>query len=185
MLSGFRRLALCFLVICLVITLVLPFTGEATLISPAPAEATPAQDISSQKLLTASGGFPRNPPFFDGRWKQGKASQENAWFTLESEDGIGSLYLIFMKRENPYVIINNDTGESHTVGENLFIHDFVDLVALFGAAPSSVTVKFGAEPVYLNEVMVFTPGEVPDNVQKWEAPAEGKTDLLIMSAHRR
>lgn len=177
------RLVLCFLAMCMVAILALPLKSEATLISPAPTEPAKAEDISSQKLLTAFEGFSYKPPFFDDRWKYGSPSGENAWFTLEYEEGIGSLYLIFMRRQNPYTVINNDTGESRNVGENLFIHDFIDLVELFGAAPSSVTVQFGADPVYLNEVSVFTPGEVPDDVQKWEAPAEGNTDLLLLSAH--
>ena len=34
-----------------------------------------------------------------------------------------------------------------------------------------------------NELYAYTAGEVPATVQKWEAPAEGKTDMLMLCAH--
>lgn len=35
----------------------------------------------------------------------------------------------------------------------------------------------------LAELYVFTPGEVPDFVQKWNLPADNETDLLLLCAH--
>ena len=102
---------------------------------------------------------------------------------LEFSDGIGSLYLIFHYEYGIYTVTNNDTGESAQVGQNGFLHDYVDLTALFGMAPTSVTVSFDNGSVKLNEISAYSEGQPPESVQIWQTPAEGETDLLLFSAH--
>ena len=142
-----------------------------------------AENVTSIKLLTDSSGFFNTKAIFDNNQMSGNLSKENARITLTYDDGIGSIYLLFRQRNQPLTVTNHDTGESRTVGEDLFLHEFVDLTVLFGTSPHSVTVQFGTEPVYLAELTVFTPGEVPDSVQKWNPPVEGEADLLLLSAH--
>jgi len=61
--------------------------------------------------------------------------------------------------------------------------EFVDLTACFGAPPKSITISFDNGPAQFHELQVYTEGEVPDSVQKWEHPEEGKIDLILFSTH--
>ena len=142
----------------------------------------PAEDISSEEILIECEGI-YDYCFFDGYTIYGAQSYGDVRFTLAHEKGIGSLYIVFQYEYGPYQIVNNDTGEEATVGHARYLHDFVDLEALFGSAPSSVTVKMESGTVWINEVSVYTPGRVPEDVQIWEAPKDGETDLILFSAH--
>ena len=142
-----------------------------------------ATDISSREFITEFEGFTDSYFFFDKVTTYGRKAGENAYFTAAHEEGIGSIYLIFELEYGPYEVTNNDNGQTVTVGEQYFLHDFLDMQALFGTIPHSVTVGFPNGSVSLAEVYLFTPGEVPDFVQKWNAPQDGKTDLILFSTH--
>ena len=150
--------------------------------TPVRAEDNLAKDISGSEIVTDSSGFPSMKALFDGKLLSGKAASEDAFLTLEYEDGIGSLYFLFDAACGSYVITDNSSGKSMTAGEHGFIHEFVDLVAVFGNACKSVTVTFpnGAR---IFELFVYTPGEVSETVQKWQVPADGSTDLVLFSTH--
>ncbi len=155
------------------------------LVSPAAQaeESVEAEKISLKKAVTDTSGFSDWGYLYDGELLKGGKSKDQASLTLEHEEGIGSLYFIFRYTYGEYTITNNDTGEAKTVGQGCFYHDFINLEALFGTAPKSVTVSFDNGTVRLNELYAFTPGETPDYVQKWELPVEGKTDLVLFSTH--
>lgn len=142
-----------------------------------------ATDISDRQLITEYAGFTDTYFFFDKITTYGRKTNDNAYFTVAHEEGIGSIYLIFQWEYGAYELINNDNGQTVTVGEQCFLHDFLDLQELFGTIPNSVTVRFSNGSVSLNEVYLFTPGEVPDFVQKWNAPQDNKTDLILFSTH--
>ena len=46
-----------------------------------------------------------------------------------------------------------------------------------------MTLKFADGAVCLSEVYVFSKGKLPDFVQVWNAPAEGKTDVMLLATH--
>lgn len=142
-----------------------------------------ATDISGTSLIVEYDGFPYCDFLFDDYIYYGKKSNDSAYFTVAHEEGIGSIYLIFQREYGTYTITNNENGQQATVGEHGFLHAFVDLQELFGNAPKSITVSFPNGAVELNEVYLFTPGEVPDFVQKWNTPQDGKTDLILFSTH--
>lgn len=146
-------------------------------------EVRQAQDISSSRLVTQEYGlYPYSQLFDDDHDILGKA-KEQAGFTLEYAEGMGSLYLQFLSPYGPYTITDNSTGTVFTAGTNNFLHEFVDLVACFGHAPTSVSIDFQNGPVQLHELDVYTEGEVPSTVQKWELPEEGAVDLLLFATH--
>lgn len=147
------------------------------------AEELLAEDISSPELVTDSTGFPSKNALFDGKLLSGKATAGNASLTLEYEGGIGSLYFIFDIPYGSYTITDNGSGEIITAGEDGFLHEFIDLAAGFGTAPTSVTVDFANGSVKIFELYIYSPGEVPASVQKWQVPADGKTDLVLFSTH--
>lgn len=142
-----------------------------------------ATDISSAKYVTECVGFPNYGYFFDGKVLYGGKSNGDAHFTVEHEEGVGSIYIIFQEIYGAYTVTDNTTGTTYTAGEGGFYHDFLDLETIFGAAPASVTVEFSNGVAQINEIYLFTPGEVPDFVQKWEMPADGETDLVLFSTH--
>ena len=142
-----------------------------------------AVNVSGPARIAEQSGFHPHSRLFDGVFVVPTIFADHSWITLEYHQGIGSLYLVFHHEYGTYTATNNDTGVTAVLGENGFLHDFVDLVAIFGSAPSSVTLSFDSGDVWLNEICIFTPGQVPDYVQKWELPADGKADLLLFSAH--
>lgn len=146
-------------------------------------QETQAQDVSSRDCVTEAVGIPSVGTLFDGNTYSGWDSAENASLTLTYESGIGSLYIYFQHAYGVYTLTDNASGEVHTCGEHGFMHEFIDVEAAFGYAPSSVTLSFENGPVAINEVVIYTPGEVPASVQKWEAPKEDGTDLILFSTH--
>ena len=148
----------------------------------APAD-TQATEITSIDLITDSSGFPSLKHLFNNKYWETQKTEDTAYLTLEYQEGIGSLYLTFMYAYGEYTVTNNDNGATYTAGTDLFIHEFIDLVEHFGSAPSSVTISFENGPAQLHELDVFTPGQVPDSVQKWEHPEEGKVDLILFASH--
>ncbi len=171
--SPFKRI----LTIILCLALVLPCLQVSA------AETGQAKDLSKTKYITDYSGFSSCKFFFDGVVLYGKETSGNASFTAENSGGIGSIYIQFQEEYGPYTVTNNDTGTTCTVGEGYFLHDFLDMEKLFGTVPTSVTVEFSNGSVYINEVSMYGPGEVPDSVQQWEMPAEGETDLILFSTH--
>lgn len=142
-----------------------------------------AKNLSKPQYIQQLEGISTCQVFFDGRLDYGIKTDENASFTVGYEDGIGSIYIIFQEAYGPYDLVNNDNGERKTVGENRFIHDFLDLVEIFGSAPTSVTVEFSNGSARIHEVSLYGVGEVPDTVQKWNSPKDGKTDMILFSTH--
>ena len=162
------------LLVCLWAMLVLPMKADA---------AETAEDITDLVTKSDQRGFSKAKVIYDKNQLSTANIADGSYLTLEYEEGIGSLYLIFDLEYDGYTVINNDTGEVSSWGEHGFLHEFVDLKETFGAAPKSVTIRFENGRAMLNELYVFSQGENPDFVQKWEVPAEGKTDLVLFSTH--
>lgn len=142
-----------------------------------------ATNISESRFITDFSGFLDCGFFFDHYIEYGVRSNGNAHFTVAHEEGVGSVYILFHQEYGVYEVVNNDNGQVATVGQHRFLHDFLDMQALFGTTPSSVTVRFPNGSVHFTEVYLFTPGEVPDFVQKWHPPKDGETDLVLFSTH--
>ncbi len=148
---------------------------------PQEAEATL---ISTKRSITGSEGFPDISCVWDDVLNKSVASKDTASITFAHSEGIGSLYVLLQyPYEVGYTVTDNATGQSVTAGKYGFLHEFVDLVALFGYAPSSVTLSFAQGKVHICEIMLYSPGEPPASVQRWKPPAENKTDLLLFSTH--
>lgn len=142
-----------------------------------------AKDISGRNLVRIIPVFRQLIIYFDNKFWDGMRTLDAACITLEYESGIGSLYLTFAEAYGKYTITNNNSSDTITVGEDLFIHEFVDLEKRFESAPTSVTLSFDSGPARLHELDVYSVGEVQASVQKWEHPADGKTDLLLFATH--
>ena len=150
---------------------------------PLMANAEEARDISGTELVTESAGIPSVSALFDGDRVSGRKTGEGAFLTLRSPEGFGSAYLIFDREYGAFTVTDKDTGETQTVGEEGFLHTFLDLEALFGHAPQTLTLRFENGPAALLELTLFTPGKVPDWVQRWQSPVENGADLVLFSTH--
>ena len=150
----------------------------------ASAEETPqARELTSKKLLTGHYAALNTGRLFDTGEYSSCILRRGGWLTFGAEEPMGSLYLIFNTQYGPYTVTNNDTGESITAGEDGYLHDFLDLKALFGSSVQSVTLTFDNPETKLNEVRAFTEGQVPSDVQIWQAPKDSETDLVLFSTH--
>ncbi len=150
-----------------------------TLLIPAipGAFAAESADISADTALTGT-GF-EGLSFLTDKDEKTYVSGKDVTLTLENEDGIGSLYLLFDEAVEGYTV--TDGNKTLTAG-NGYLHEFLDLSAQLGTAPTSVTLKFSGK-VTLSELYVFSSGEVPAFVQKWQAPLEGSADIVLFSTH--
>ena len=143
----------------------------------------PAINLTSSKTLTQVSGFPKYGALVDKTIYAGQTGSDGAYITMAHDLSIGSVYITFMESYGTFTVKNEDTGEIRTCGGYGFINEFVDIQALFGTAPHSVTVIFDSGEPYVSEICIYSPGKVPDNIQKWRPPVENETDLLLFSTH--
>ena len=141
-----------------------------------------ARDLTKEAAKTLTGlsstGF-----LFDGNRRVCKNTQGDLTVTLEHEAGFGSLYMILGKAYGEYTVTDDTTGQTLTAGTNGFLHEFIDLEAAFGAAPSKVTIHFDNGAVSIGEITAYSSGEVPSYVQKWSLPLDGGADILMLPTH--
>lgn len=160
--------------LCILLTLCLPVCVYA--------DTEQAQDITAQTTVTCT-GYSSYDFLFDKNVYAYYTSASPLTLTFENSDGIGSLYLLFDMEYGPYTVTNNDTGESYTAGTYRFLHEYIDLIAVFGSLPTSVTLSFTIGAVQLSEIYVFSEGEVPDFVQKWNSPHDNGADIVLFATH--
>lgn len=167
------------LVLCAVIlALSVPFV-------PASARETPAmaEEISAAGLIQGENRQFYKKGLFDGITTYTITMKKGTEFSLESEQGIASLYFVFGDVPGAYTITDNKTGAVRAFGQKGWLHEFVDLESAFGSVPESVKLSFPEQDVGINEISVFTSGQVPDFVQRWEEPVDHETDLVLFSTH--
>ena len=141
-----------------------------------------AADITAATSLSGSGydsfGF-----LTDKNIDSYRTSGGNAVITLKNEAGMAGLYLLFDLEYGTYSVTDNSTGKTVTAGSHGFLHEYIDLVSAFGTAPGSVTLTFDRGKVRLSELYVFSEGQLPSFVQIWDAPLDGKADMVLFAAH--
>ena len=160
------------------------FAALSATVSAAESETTVmAENISGRSLVEKQKGFPSVHQLFDKRTKEPNRFKKSAKLTLAHEAGIGSLYLVFDSEYGAYTVTDTETQQTHTAGTDGFLHEFLDLEAIFGKAPVRVDISFQNGEGKLNELYAFTSGQTPDFVQKWQQPKDGETDIVLFSTH--
>lgn len=162
-----KRFFAILLCLCTLLPLAIPVQAAQT-----------AEDVSDSTHWTGS-GYDDFSFLHDKDLKTYRKSQENTAITLENASGIGSLYLLFDLECGEYTITDNVSGQVISAGGEGILHEFIP----FEAATTSVTIDFGAQTVRLSEIYVFSSGEVPDFVQRWQEPLESGADILLFSTH--
>lgn len=167
-----------------ILSLILSVVLLLSVVPPAWAESShAAREISGTKLVTDMVGLEDCTGLFDGDTSEVITLPDRTRLTLTSPDGIGSIYMKFDMEYGPCGITDKDTGRTLWFGKDRFLHDFWDLEAAFGTAPTSIDIRFARGDAQILEMYVFTSGETPDFVQKWSAPKEHRTDLILFATH--
>ena len=168
--SVFYKFQAIFLCLCILLCMVPAVSAEA------------AADITTATTISGSGydsfGF-----LTDKNIDSYKASGGDVTISLKNADGMAGLYLLFDLEYGAYTITDDSTGTVFTAGTLGILHEYIDLAAAFGSAPQSVTLRFTSGSVRLSELYVFSEGQLPDFVQVWNAPLDGKADIVLFAAH--
>ncbi|MBP3378661.1 MAG: PIG-L family deacetylase [Clostridia bacterium] len=136
-------------------------------------------DYSSTSVTSV--GFSNPGLMNDGSERDYSASFGESSITVTRNNGISSLYVVFDRLPPVWTLTDSSTGESRTCGTYTFLHEYVDVEALFGYCPTQVELSF-TEGVSVAEIYGFGEGELPKWVQIWE-PALSEADLLMISSH--
>lgn len=160
------------------------WAASLLLLSPAGLAAeAPLSSFKTGDCLISSEGVTDVSRLFDGNALQAVTVPDSAELTFSDPQGFGAAYLIFDREYGPYTVSDPETGLGHSFGTQGFLHEYLDLEKAFGYAPKSIALSFSSGQADINELTLFSPGPVPDSVQKWNAPREGETDLMVFSAH--
>jgi len=150
-------------------------------ISVQAAENNKEAEYITLKSRVDGSGFDKPSYLTDGdKFTYTNSKTSDTVITLESETGIGSLYIVFWKNYGEWKL--SDANKTVSCGENGFLHEYVNTAALFNEAPIKLTLTFSGKTASIAEIFMFSEGEVPSYVQKWNPPCE-KADLFLLSAH--
>lgn len=141
------------------------------------AEEAAATDITASTSFSG-GGLEDHSLFTDGMETEYLTVSEE--LTLTCESGIGGVYLVF-DQPCAFTVIDPESGNSLS-RDSRYLHEFISLAELSSGAAGTVTLRF-PQGAFLSEVRVYSPGAVPDTVQQWSAPLEGRADIVLLSTH--
>jgi len=161
----------------LYLALIILFVALAAFLS-LPAGAADANYLDTQVYTS---GFDYPEALKDSDYNTYTTAWEQASITLSRSDQIHGLYIIFDRIPESWQLIDPATGKSVSLGNNAFLHEYVDVAALFGEEVRMLDMIFPAGTV-LADIYAFSAGNLPDWVQMWQPPCE-KADLLLISSH--
>lgn len=101
--------------------------------------------------------------------------------TVSRKDGVAQLYIEFDRIPAAWSAHDPASGKTVACGQNGFLHEYVDVKALFGNTPKTLVLQFEKE-TSIADVYAFSAGALPDFVQRWDAPLD-KADILLLSSH--
>lgn len=145
--------------------------------------AAGAEDVSEESSVLSADGVPELSMLFDMDMETAQRCGENASLRLYREEGIAGLYFIFDREYDSLTLTEEPSGTEAVLSTDGILHDYVDLQQVLGHVPQAVTVTFSSGEAALNELRLFSPGELPGWVQRWNTIPEGGADLLLLSTH--
>lgn len=159
----------------------LRFLASAVLFITLFAAAAGAEEAIYHDTTAEVTGFSSSQNILDGSRYTYSSAGESAAVTLTRKGGIASLYIEFDRLPSPWTLTDPATGTRVTCGTHTFLHEFVDVSALFGGLPETLTLSFPMG-VVIADLYAFSAGDLPDWVQVWEPPCV-QADLLLLSSH--
>jgi len=143
--------------------------------------AANAEEAKYKDTTAVSNGFTSNANLFDSKRTTYTKAGSNASVTLSRDDGVAHIYIEFDRTPTVWTIKDNSSEKTMECGKYAFLHEYVDVIGLFGYAPKSVTMSF-PEGTVIADVYGFSAGELPEFVQIWNPPCE-KADLMVITTH--
>ena len=144
------------------------------------ASAAEAADITGETAVSGT-GYDSFSFLTDGNPDSYRTSGSSAAITLKNSSGMAGIYLLFDLEYGSYTV--TASGQTFTAGTHGMLHEYIDLQAAFGTCPTELTIAFDNGSVRLSELYVFSEGTLPDFVQTWQAPLDGKADLVLFASH--
>lgn len=140
-----------------------------------------AQEAEYGDAAMEAAGFASPGRICDGSRSTYSSAVGAAAVTVSRDGGIGALYIEFDNTPQAWTLTDPQSGKSVACGQNGFLHEFIDVSALWGGLPETLTLSF-EEGTAIAEIYVFSDGDMPDWVQQWQPPCEA-ADLLLVSSH--
>lgn len=148
--------------------------------------AEEAQDFTAECRIERSAGKYKIERVYDRDfgtyWESDSARNQYIQLTAPQGKKISGVYVCFWDKLRPWRIEVLKDGKWTEAGEYeaRFAHEYVPLdevdgVKIMNASGTRNSLK-------VNEIYVFSQGDIPSWVQRWETPAE-KADILFMVAH--
>ena len=134
----------------------------------------------SNKTTTKAEGFTQSSLFDKNRNTYTKCTEQGT-ITIENSQGIHAIYIEFDRLPKEWTLTNPDNGKTVTCGTYSFLHEFVDVKALFETIPTKLVMTFAADTT-IADIYVFSDEEIPDFVQIWQPPCE-EADLMLVTTH--
>ena len=128
-----------------------------------------AAEADSQGVTVEASGFSEPLKISDGKRSTYSRTTDTAVATVSRSGGIGALYIEFDRIPTVWTLTDPTTDKSVSCGENAFLHEFVDVAALFGTLPEKLVLTF-EKGTAIAEIYVFSAGDMPDWVQIWQPP---------------
>lgn len=118
---------------------------------------------------------------YTSRWISPQRAKIILTVRAPEERRAGSAYICFgeLPKRWEIQIPDGELWVTYAEGDTRFLHAFVELPE---AREFRLVAECASDKIYINELFVFSPGEVPDWVQRWE-PTPEKADLLLLAAH--
>lgn len=126
-------------------------------------------------------GFSQSGLLFDANRNTYTKCESEGNITLSNSEGIYGIYIEFDRLPQEWTLTNPETGKSVTCGTYSFLHEYVDVKALFEIIPTQLVLTFAADTT-MADIYMFSDENIPEWVQIWHPPCE-KADLLLISTH--
>ncbi len=156
----------------------------ALLLTPVRALAQEAKALTADCVITS--GKVKTAAAHDGdyttAWRSERVRRPYLEFELPEGETAGYLYVCFTEMPQSWAVEERVDGKWRVVAEGGtdYLHA---LVELNGQRHFRIVENSGVTTrLKFNEVFVFSEGELPDWVQRWQPTAE-KADLLVLATH--
>ena len=99
------------------------------------------------------------------------SSGQNITISIKSDESIGGIYLKY----NNHAPVSGTLNDTVKIATNGFVHEFIDI-------DNSNEAKLSFDSADICDIFVFSEGEIPSDVQRWETGDE-ETDILLCATH--
>ncbi len=140
-----------------------------------------AKEASYQDTVIEAEGLPGAEKLSDANRTTWVKSNSDSVVTISRVDEIGAVYIEFDRVPGEWILKDPISGQAVVCGQNAFLHEYIEVSECFGGVCNKLELHF-AEGTSVADIYAFSEGELPDWVQRWQAPCE-EADLLLFSSH--